>query len=186
MRSKHSLQNVLTTSLIALVLLVPLLSAGVVPVSAAGGAAGAVYVTTNNPAGNEVMVFSRGADGSLTPDGSFATGGSGSGSALSSQGALGIKQRRALFVHGERRLEPGFGFRGDSGWIEPVRDIRFRWGAANKPDLTQEPALRLKRWRQRKYHRVLHLSAGPAPADPEFHAVFEQWRRGCCTWSGPD
>ena len=99
MRSKFSLRNVLTTSLIALILLVPLLSAGAAPALAADGAAGAVYVTTNSSAGNAVMIFSREADGSLTPSGSFATGGLGSGSALGSQGALVLSEDgRFLFT----------------------------------------------------------------------------------------
>lgn len=49
---------------------------------------GAVYVLTNAPAGNEVLVYGRGADGSLTPAGSFATGGAGSGAGLGSQNAV--------------------------------------------------------------------------------------------------
>jgi 6-phosphogluconolactonase (cycloisomerase 2 family) len=99
MRSKFSLRNVLTTGLVALILLVPLLSAGAAPALAADGAAGAVYVTTNSPAGNAVIMFSREADGSLTSSGSFATGGLGSGIALSSQGALALSEDgRFLFT----------------------------------------------------------------------------------------
>jgi 6-phosphogluconolactonase (cycloisomerase 2 family) len=40
---------------------------------------GAVYAATNDPTGNEIRVFARGADGRLTPAGDFATGGRGSG-----------------------------------------------------------------------------------------------------------
>ena len=46
---------------------------------AASDAPGAVYTLTNSPAGNAVLVYGRGGDGSLTPAGSFATGGAGSG-----------------------------------------------------------------------------------------------------------
>jgi len=49
---------------------------------------GAVYTLTNSAAGNAVLAFSRAADGTLTPQGSFATGGLGSGAALGSQGAV--------------------------------------------------------------------------------------------------
>jgi len=58
-----------------------------------------VYVTTNSSAGNAVTIFSREADGSLTPSGSLATGGLGSGSALGSQGALVLSEDgRFLFT----------------------------------------------------------------------------------------
>jgi 6-phosphogluconolactonase len=48
----------------------------------------AVYTLTNDPAGNAVKVFDRAGDGSLTADGEFATGGTGTGSGLGNQGAL--------------------------------------------------------------------------------------------------
>src|SRR5256885_12516938 len=43
------------------------------------GAAGAVYVQTNDAAGNEVVAFERQADGRLASRGRFATGGRGTG-----------------------------------------------------------------------------------------------------------
>ncbi len=49
---------------------------------------GAVYTLTNDPAGNHVLVWTRAASGVLSPAGSYATGGTGSGDALGSQGAL--------------------------------------------------------------------------------------------------
>src|SRR5687768_6153734 len=49
---------------------------------------GAVYTLTNSPGGNEVLVFNRFADGSLAFQGSYATGGLGSGSGLGSQSAV--------------------------------------------------------------------------------------------------
>jgi 6-phosphogluconolactonase len=55
---------------------------------AASDAPGAVYTLTNSPAGNAVLVYGRGGDGSLTPAGSFATGGAGSGAGLGSQNAV--------------------------------------------------------------------------------------------------
>jgi 6-phosphogluconolactonase (cycloisomerase 2 family) len=43
------------------------------------GGRGAVYTMSNEPTGNRVVVFNREKDGMLTPGGSFATGGTGSG-----------------------------------------------------------------------------------------------------------
>jgi 6-phosphogluconolactonase len=65
-------------------------------------AEGAVYVTTNGAAGNEVKAFSRAANGSLTSLGSFATGGTGVGGVgdpLTSQGAAALSpDHKFLFV----------------------------------------------------------------------------------------
>jgi 6-phosphogluconolactonase (cycloisomerase 2 family) len=56
----------------------------------AGGdhSAGKVYTLTNSAAGNAVAVFDRAKDGTLTPDGTFLTGGTGTGGNLGSQGAV--------------------------------------------------------------------------------------------------
>src|SRR2546425_4131906 len=63
--------------------------------TASGGAAGAVYALTNSPAGNAVVAYQRGADGSLTPAGSFPTGGMGM-AGLSSQGAVIVSDDHQL------------------------------------------------------------------------------------------
>jgi len=55
---------------------------------------GAVYTMTNSDQGNEVLVFSRSADGSLTPAGSFATSGLGTGGGLGNQGGLILSHDR--------------------------------------------------------------------------------------------
>lgn len=55
---------------------------------ARGGAAGAVYVTSNAPGGNQVLAFGRASDGTLTPAGAYPTGGTGTGAGLGSQGAV--------------------------------------------------------------------------------------------------
>jgi 6-phosphogluconolactonase len=57
---------------------------------------GAVYALTNSPAGNEVLVYARSGDGSLTPAGSFATGGTGTGTGLGSQGAVIVSDNHQL------------------------------------------------------------------------------------------
>ena len=56
----------------------------VVPAAIAHGDQGFVYAASNSPAGNSLLVFNRGKDGSLTPAGSFSTDGNGSGAGLGS------------------------------------------------------------------------------------------------------
>ncbi len=58
------------------------------PSAFASGPRGAVYALTNAPSGNAVVVYDRGANGSLEPSGSYATGGAGTGAGLGSQGAI--------------------------------------------------------------------------------------------------
>ncbi len=53
---------------------------------------GAVYTLTNQVAGNGVAVFTRGADGRLTAAGSVATGGTGTGAGLGSQGSIALSR----------------------------------------------------------------------------------------------
>lgn len=66
---------------------------------AASSPAGAVYTLTNAAAGNQVAIFNRDDDGTLTPAGTVATGGLGSGGGLGSQGALVLSEdNRWLFV----------------------------------------------------------------------------------------
>jgi 6-phosphogluconolactonase len=66
------------------------LAAAAGPASAAGRSA--VYTSSNSAAGNQVLAFDRAGDGSLTAAGSFATGGTGTGAGLGSQGALALSQ----------------------------------------------------------------------------------------------
>ncbi len=49
---------------------------------------GQIYTLGNGTTSNEVLVFNRAVDGSLTPAGSFATGGTGTGTGLGTQGSL--------------------------------------------------------------------------------------------------
>ena len=69
-----------------------------------GGAGGAVFALTDNTAGNAVAAYHRAADGTLTPAGTFLTGGLGgilSGSVVdhtASQGALAYDQDRGLLL----------------------------------------------------------------------------------------
>jgi 6-phosphogluconolactonase len=60
---------------------------------------GAVYTLTNSPAGNTVKVFHRAGDGSLSPGGEFATGGTGTGGGLGNQGAVVLDGKRLFAVN---------------------------------------------------------------------------------------
>ena len=57
-------------------------------IAAASSARGAVFTLNNDPAGNRVLVWRRTAGGALVGVGSVATGGTGTGGGLGSQGAL--------------------------------------------------------------------------------------------------
>ncbi|MDA4111742.1 MAG: lactonase family protein, partial [Thaumarchaeota archaeon] len=57
-------------------------------VSASSGVAGAVYIIDNSVSGNNVWVYARASDGSLTSLGSVSTHGLGTGAGLGSQGAV--------------------------------------------------------------------------------------------------
>jgi 6-phosphogluconolactonase (cycloisomerase 2 family) len=68
--------------------------------NAAAAPVGAVYVITNSAAGNAVLVWDRASDGSLTPAGSYLTGGKGSApTGLGSQSAIVLSENgRYLFT----------------------------------------------------------------------------------------
>lgn len=66
---------------------------------AAAGSVGAAYILSNAPSGNEVLVWNRAADGTLTRAGSYPTGGTGTGGGLGSQGAIILSENgRWLFA----------------------------------------------------------------------------------------
>ena len=58
------------------------------PLNKKGDNVFAVYTLSNSPAGNEVIMYTRNASGHLSMSGSYATGGTGTGSGLGSQGAV--------------------------------------------------------------------------------------------------
>ncbi len=64
------------------------LAAAAGPASAAGRSA--IYTESNGASQNKVLAFDRAGNGSLRPDGSFSTGGVGTGAGLGSQGALAL------------------------------------------------------------------------------------------------
>jgi 6-phosphogluconolactonase len=67
--------------------------------AAASADSGTVYTSTNSAAANAIQAFSRAPDGSLTPAGSFATGGTGTGAGLGSQGAVVLDAGRLFAVN---------------------------------------------------------------------------------------
>lgn len=77
-----------------------LLALFTVPTAAAHPpAVGAVYAATNAMSGNRVMVFDRAPNGSITSSGSFATGGTGTGTGLGNQsGVVLTSDSRHLLV----------------------------------------------------------------------------------------
>ena len=88
----------LTTLLLSGLTLVAL-SAVTATARASDSSPGAVYTLTNSAAGNAVLAFSRAADGTLTAQGTYATGGLGSGAALGSQDAVILSDNgRQLFA----------------------------------------------------------------------------------------
>jgi 6-phosphogluconolactonase len=101
---KHAyIRPILRASLVIALFLITFAGSGLAAAAPAahGGndIAGAVYALTNAPTGNEVVVWNRADDGSLTPAGSYATGGLGSGAGLGSQGAVILSEdNRWLFA----------------------------------------------------------------------------------------
>lgn len=67
--------------------------------AAASEGRGVVYAEGNAASGNTVLAFERGADGRLTPAGSYATGGLGTGAGLGSQGAIARDEDVLLAVN---------------------------------------------------------------------------------------
>jgi 6-phosphogluconolactonase len=57
----------------------------------------AVYTLSNDATSNAVVVYTRAADGTLTPHDSYATGGRGSASGLGNQGALVFDKKTSMF-----------------------------------------------------------------------------------------
>ena len=82
---------------------------------------GQVYTATNSAAGNAVLVFNRASDGALSPAGSFATNGMGSGSGLGNQNGVIISSsgRELLVVNAASNSVTSFRIR-PNGSLERV------------------------------------------------------------------
>jgi 6-phosphogluconolactonase len=87
------------TFVLGLGLLAALVFAAGAMASPSTNSPGAVYTLTNSPAGNAVVAFDRSADGTLALQGTFPTGGTGTGAGLGSQGAVVLSNdNRQLFA----------------------------------------------------------------------------------------
>jgi 6-phosphogluconolactonase len=76
----------------------PSISANAANLDRSSQSVGQVFTISNAAAGNSVLVFARGTDGSLRPAGTYATGGTGTGEGLNSQGALALDESRNTLV----------------------------------------------------------------------------------------
>jgi 6-phosphogluconolactonase len=119
------------TLVLGLGVLALLALASVANASSSDNSPGAVYTLTNSPGGNAVIAFNRAADGTLTPQGTFATGGSGTGSGLGSQRAIVLSDdgRRLFAVNAGGNTISLFAVRSDglelqatvpSGGVGPI------------------------------------------------------------------
>ena len=80
-----------------------------------GADVGAAYTISNAASGNELVVYDRSADGSLTPAGSVPAGGLGTGGGLASQGAVTLTDdgRTVLAVNPGSNSVAAFAVRHD-------------------------------------------------------------------------
>jgi 6-phosphogluconolactonase len=97
---RHRFLNPVTSLRIITPVLALTLAAQLVPhIYAQANDEHAVFVMTNSVAGNQIIAYSRAANGSLVEGNHYATGGRGSGGTtdpLSSQGSLTLSQDRSL------------------------------------------------------------------------------------------
>lgn len=88
--------------------------------SAVAGGSGAVYLTSNDASGNEILVFARAADGRLTAAGKVPTGGRGTSQGLGNQLAMAFTgDYRRLYVVNAGSNDVT-GFRMDEARLEPI------------------------------------------------------------------
>jgi 6-phosphogluconolactonase (cycloisomerase 2 family) len=87
--NEHAPSPHMKRTLLALFALTVILLIGALPVTpAAAQDGGAVYALTNEASGNQIAVYHRAADGTLTLEGMVSTDGLGTGAGLGSQGAV--------------------------------------------------------------------------------------------------
>jgi 6-phosphogluconolactonase (cycloisomerase 2 family) len=84
---------------------------------------GMVYTSSNQAAGNAVLAFRRSTNGTLTPAGSFATGGTGTGSGLGSQNALAFSREGELLFVVNAGSNDVSSFRIDDGQLRLVSRV---------------------------------------------------------------
>jgi hypothetical protein len=88
------------------------------PSATASSGAGSLYPQTNDPGGNAVQRFERARDGSLTPAGTFATGGLGLASLGGRQGAVELSGR-SRGDHGRGGAVTERAAPGNTGGMQP-------------------------------------------------------------------
>jgi 6-phosphogluconolactonase len=119
------------TIVLGVSLLAMLMLAAAANASSSDNSPGAVYTLTNSAAGNAVVAYSRAADGTLAAQGTFPTGGNGTGSGLGSQGAIVLSDdgRQLLAVNAGSNSISLFAVRPDglelqatapSGGVRPI------------------------------------------------------------------
>src|SRR5205823_2113750 len=95
----------------------------------AHGGKGVVFVQTNQPTGNQIVVYDRADDGTLSPAGTYATGGNGSAALpgtesdhLASQGSLAYdsEHKQLIAVNAGSDTVSVFGVDGDQLTLENV------------------------------------------------------------------
>ena len=123
------------------------------------------------PTGNAVQRFDRGADGSLTPAGTFATGGARARRARRAPGRRRAHGRRPLPVRGQRRLRQRLGLPHRPA-AHPARRHRRLAAASRRPASTSTDGrvYVLNSRRHAERHRVLALADGSLKADRDARA----------------
>ena len=100
--------------------LAPELTTGTANAALSPTGPGAVYLTSNDPAGNEILVFDRAADGSLAAADPIPTGGLGTGAGLGNQLSMVLTADHRLLYVVNAGSDDISGFRVSGGDLEPI------------------------------------------------------------------
>lgn len=125
--------------------------------AAAMASPGSLYTQTNDPSGNVVQAFTRGAHGALTPTGSFPTGGAGLASLGGRQGAVELSDDESAVYAVNAGSDSVSAFRTRPGGGLRLASVTGSGG--NAPDSVDERA-----------GRVYVLNSGGTPNVTAFRA----------------
>jgi hypothetical protein len=132
------------------------------------GATGAVYTMTNSSGGNAIEAYARASDGSLTPDGTYPTGGN--GGALGSGHSIVVSRDGSVVVNVNAGSKLDLGVRRHTAGPAPDRQRQLgRYRPEQCHHRRRQPGLRAQR-RLRHDRRVpaqrrrLHAITGVGPA----------------------
>ena len=131
-----------------------LLAVGTAGAASKHHSAGSVYTLTNSPAGNAVAVFERAKDGTLTPNGTYPTGGVGTGSQSRLAGRGHPERGRSLAVRSQCRQQHDLAVQGEARRARVAGDRAFRWSHSDQPDASRARPLRAERGRRGEHHRL--------------------------------